>query len=128
MVWETSILAFLMRKTLIGRHRKHHAPMFPSPCTDQLLRLPHTSRRTPNLPFLMRHNSRIFIALATFVCLNPNRSNAQIYTWSAPGGGSWTNGTNWGSTSADYPNGSGDRAVLSALGNGSAKTITLDGA
>ncbi len=67
------------------------------------------------------------IALAASL-LNSGLCHAQTYTWSVTTGGSWTNGTNWDSLPADYPNGSGVRAVFSSLGNGSAKTVTLDAA
>jgi len=74
----------------------------------------------------MRQTLTTVIALGVFVSLSQDRCNAQTYTWSATTAGSWTNGTNWGSTPTDYPNASGVRAVFSSTGNGSAKTVTLD--
>jgi autotransporter-associated beta strand protein len=76
----------------------------------------------------MRNALTIVIGLGIFVCLSQGRCHAQTYTWTATTGGSWTNGTDWGSTPADFPNNAGVRAVFSSVGNGSAKTVTLDAA
>ena len=66
------------------------------------------------------------VFVAVLLSLTSQPSYAQNYTWSATTGGSWTDGTNWGSTPGDYPSTSGNRAFLSSAGNGSDKFITLD--
>jgi autotransporter-associated beta strand protein len=71
----------------------------------------------------IRHSFVIALLL-----LPSNRCLGQDYTWSAATGGSWTNGTNWGSTPTDFPNSAGSRATFSSVGNTSAKTVTLDAA
>jgi len=80
------------------------------------------------IPILMRRPA-ITLAIAFVTSLfSPGPGHAQTYTWSATTGGSWMNGTDWGSTPTNYPDGPGVRAVFSSLGNGSAKTVTLDDA
>jgi autotransporter-associated beta strand protein len=77
----------------------------------------------------MLPNARLAaLSAALLVLLSPTRSSAQNYTWTSPAGGSWVDGTNWGSTPGDYPSTSDHRAFFSAAGSSAAKTVTLDGA
>ena len=66
-----------------------------------------------------------FLPVVVVFFFTAARCEAQVFTWSAPGGGSWTTGSNWVTTgSGSFPNGNNDLAVFSQ--NSSPKTITLD--
>src|SRR5262245_40923268 len=68
---------------------------------------------------------RVISLCAILLCI-ANRASAQNYIWSVASGGSWTNGTNWGSTTSDFPNSDTTRATFSGLANSSPFTVTLD--
>ena len=67
-----------------------------------------------------------YILVGSVFFLTSTRCNAQTYTWSAAGGGSWADGTNWGNLAANYPRNANDTAIFSSAGH--AKTVTLDAA
>jgi autotransporter-associated beta strand protein len=80
----------------------------------------------------MQGSLKVFraISLCAFLLCIANRASAQStnYTWSVASGGSWTNGSNWGSTTSDFPNSDTTRATFSGLAYASATTVTLDAA
>jgi autotransporter-associated beta strand protein len=69
-----------------------------------------------------------FLFSTSLLILFCHQARAQNYSWSSTTGGSWTDGTNWGSTPGDYPNSAFTRATFSAPVNGSPITVSLDSA